>query len=619
MALESKLTKLPENFLSSFVESVIDKPEAFLLANPEIRSKALETTKVLYDRGKHDDFLELQENNPLMFLLLDGFDNEQIWQQINMKNRPFLDFIDKKLNLAYKLNDEDMVDWNSKETLTIKKNKEEILDDKEDISSNFEQFDEQKEFKQTDLDENNVYIEEEEKDSEEIEKSGSDEDTLNEEDEYPGLTMNSELDDEFFNLVEFNEVTKENGDISIDNTQDDEVDYFADLNEADDDESNANDITYTEFFDPPTKNRKDNRSRNKLFGHEAPEKNALIFKKKNQDKIQDSEQEGSKMNLARNLIGLFDRNDDEEQKDVGKSAYEKQQGKIKKQIEQLELENVSKKDWTLVGEASSKDRPLNSLLEEHLEFDHIVKPVPVITEDVTEKLENLIKRRILDETFDDVERKRDPNLRPFIPSKSIELEHEKSKKSLAEIYEEEYIRQVAPGVLPNEKDTALKKEHQEIEMMIKALCHKLDALSNFHYTPKLPKAEITVIPDVSAITMEEVIPLNVSDAALLAPEEIYEKKGDVKGETELDSTERKRIRGAQKRAKKKQKAIKEREQKVIQKMNPGLGNKHAKNKMLDALIGQKNVNIIDKGGKKRSDTQKKPGTTVPVKATNLKL
>ncbi|RUP11984.1 Mpp10 protein-domain-containing protein, partial [Jimgerdemannia flammicorona] len=187
--------------------------------------------------------------------------------------------------------------------------------------------------------------------------------------------------------------------------------------------------------------------------------------------------------------------------------------------------NVGEKDWTLGGEASSKARPLNSLLEEDLEFEHVVKPVPVITQETTETLEEMIKRRILDNAFNDVERKADPTFRPYLPSKRVELSDEKSKKSLAENYEDDYVKETTVGGIANEKDKVLKKEHQEIDNMFRDLCQKLDALSNFHYTPKPPKPEIAVISDAPAISMEEVIPVNVSDATLLAPEEVYDKKG----------------------------------------------------------------------------------------------
>ncbi|CAG8800820.1 9423_t:CDS:2, partial [Dentiscutata erythropus] len=248
-------------------------------------------------------------------------------------------------------------------------------------------------------------------------------------------------------------------------------------------------------------------------------------------------------------------------------------------------------------------------------------PVPVVTEELTEKLEETIKRRILDETFDDVERKRDPNFKPFLPSKLVEISDEKSKKSLAEIYEEDYIRltktTTESGEVINEKDEALKKEHQELENMFKDLCFKLDALSNFHYTPKPPKPEINVITNVPAIAMEEVIPINVSDATLLAPEEVYDKKKG-EGDTEMNSNDKKQLHAKKKRLKKKEKAMREREIKVIEKMNPGLGNKHSKKKMLDTLIGQKNVTIIDKDGTQKSTVNKK-GRDIDLSSSNLKL
>jgi U3 small nucleolar RNA-associated protein MPP10 len=83
-------------------------------------------------------------------------------------------------------------------------------------------------------------------------------------------------------------------------------------------------------------------------------------------------------------------------------------------------------------------------------------------------------------------------------------------------------------------------------MLFKKLCLKLDALSHFHFTPK-PVIEEMSIPNVSAIAMEEVAPVAVSDAAMLAPEEIFSGKGDIKDESELTQEDRKRRRANKKR------------------------------------------------------------------------
>jgi U3 small nucleolar RNA-associated protein MPP10 len=182
----------------------------------------------------------------------------------------------------------------------------------------------------------------------------------------------------------------------------------------------------------------------------------------------------------------------------------------------------------------------------------------------------------------------------------VELDDSRSKKSLAELYEADYLKQ-ATGNHTSEKDEKLKQEHTDIDNLFLGLCQKLDALSNFHYTPKAPKPEITVVSNAPAISMEEVIPVNVSDATRLAPEEVFEKKrNEVKGETELDQGERAKLRAARKKSKRKDKAMKEREMKVVEKMNPGRGNKHAKSKAVKELVGQKNVSFLDKDGKKAS-------------------
>jgi U3 small nucleolar RNA-associated protein MPP10 len=69
---------------------------------------------------------------------------------------------------------------------------------------------------------------------------------------------------------------------------------------------------------------------------------------------------------------------------------------LQEQIQSLEQENVGPKDWTLLGEATARARPENSLLEEDLEYEHAGKVVPVITEERVATLEEVIKRRILD-------------------------------------------------------------------------------------------------------------------------------------------------------------------------------------------------------------------------------
>ena len=49
-----------------------------------------------------------------------------------------------------------------------------------------------------------------------------------------------------------------------------------------------------------------------------------------------------------------------------------------------------------MGEANSRARPLNSLLEEDLEFEHNQRVVPVITEEKVKTLEEMIKARIIE-------------------------------------------------------------------------------------------------------------------------------------------------------------------------------------------------------------------------------
>lgn len=55
-----------------------------------------------------------------------------------------------------------------------------------------------------------------------------------------------------------------------------------------------------------------------------------------------------------------------------------------------------------MGEATSRSRPVNSLLEEDLDFERAMKAVPVVTEESVNSLEGLVKKRIIDVSHPDL-------------------------------------------------------------------------------------------------------------------------------------------------------------------------------------------------------------------------
>jgi len=92
---------------------------------------------------------------------------------------------------------------------------------------------------------------------------------------------------------------------------------------------------------------------------------------------------------------------------------------------------------------------------------------------------------------------------------------EKSKLSLAEVYEQEYLKQKGdleeskktPGVLDEDADDGPPPEVELIKRSMKTLFAKLDTLTHFHYTPKMSTAEVKIIRNAPTISMEEVAPI----------------------------------------------------------------------------------------------------------------
>ncbi|KIX04676.1 uncharacterized protein Z518_05546 [Rhinocladiella mackenziei CBS 650.93] len=207
------------------------------------------------------------------------------------------------------------------------------------------------------------------------------------------------------------------------------------------------------------------------------------------------------------------------------STHEKQRAAIAAEIRRLEAANVAKRDWTLSGEARAVDRPLNSLIEEDLEFERVGKPVPVITAEVSEEIERLVKRRILAREFDEVIRR----LPDAIGSASmtrrgrIHLDDTKPQSGLADIYEQEHLRATDPGYVDT-RSAATKKQHEEISRLWKEVSSQLDLLSNLHFKPKRLEVEIKAVEDTPVISMEDARPVGTGingEASMLAPQEVY--------------------------------------------------------------------------------------------------
>ncbi|KAL2178271.1 Mpp10 protein-domain-containing protein [Thermothelomyces heterothallicus CBS 202.75] len=285
----------------------------------------------------------------------------------------------------------------------------------------------------------------------------------------------------------------------------------------------ANDIYYDDFFAPPKKKKKPG---NVTKRRDSPKPS----------RPQDADIERAENDVRRDLFeDLSERSDSEDAlSDVSagdpksrRSAHERRQAKIAEEIRRLEAELVAKRAWTLSGEASAVDRPVNSLLEEDLDFEHVGKPVPVITEEVSESIEALIKRRILAQEFDEVLRRRPDTFgNPNGTRRGlVDVDDTKAKQSLAEIYEEEHVKKANPDAYVSQADEKLRRDEEEIKKMWKEISAKLDALSSWHYKPKPAAPTLTVVADVATVAMEDAQPTTAQGVAggesMIAPQEVY--------------------------------------------------------------------------------------------------
>ncbi|XP_070506168.1 U3 small nucleolar ribonucleoprotein protein MPP10 [Chironomus tepperi] len=481
--------------ISSAIEtfkSITKHPESFLKQQNEKAKKIQqEMLENIYTCCR--DLQKGQKRKALPKLITNGMDVESIWQQLEIQNEE-----------NFQLNIKDVSKFLAVNSDKFKINLGDMSDDDEENGSNEEQDDESDENEQAS---DNELDEQEEENNSELDEQEEDDDSELDEENTEQVSKKkfkgkkSIVDDEFFKLSEMEHFLKdqESRDMNKGAPNEEDIDYFAE----DNDEINLEEsLRYSDFFDHDDDPEEDD-------GEESNNEEA------------------------------------EEDPNEPKSSHEVRQERLKKKIEKMEEDMLEKKSWQMKGEIKAETRPQNSLLEEVLEFDSATRPAPVITESVSMRLEDIIKQRIKDKAFDDVERKVKPSDIQYEYKKQVVLDQEKSKQSLAQLYEKEYLKELEKAD-PNAADVEEEepKAHKEIRAELKDLFEKLDMLSNFYYTPRPAQPELKIITNLPTIAMEEVAPVATNDATLLAPEEIKRKVkgGNIIGEGERTATDKKRER-----------------------------------------------------------------------------
>ncbi|KFM80180.1 U3 small nucleolar ribonucleoprotein MPP10, partial [Stegodyphus mimosarum] len=547
-----------QDILSSF-EELTKNPEIYVEQHPETTAKFQSITKSLYDfTWKLNSFIHLKSES-LPKLLVEGFDEEQIWQQIELQNKCAVTSFSKIIS---NINPQNAVLHITTENNSSQKGNHEdvecMLDDESSINDENEEYvfddddsDSSVELPQKTVENNKTKLKP-------LERS----------------KHSSIVDDQFFKLskmeqfLKIEDLKEEKGD-AIASENEDKIDLFQDIPSDDIDDSagesdeepnsktkkSSKDLMYEDFFDAPELgDENDEECSDAELSSRDGEKNGSmsedILNEDSNDEMNDVN--GNDENLGN--MQLCDISKSHKDESTQKTAFELEQEKIKKKIEEYEKNMLEPLPWHLTGEVAASSRPIDSLVHQQTDFDSNAKQDLVVDSVLNEKIESVIKMAIMNKAFNDVERKIKPTEEIIAYKKEIVLDQTKSKKGLAEIYEEDYLKkQKKSGENEEEEDP----KHKEIKKLMDSLLPELHALFSFIPKPAIP--DIKVVRNVPAIAVEEVAPTNVSDATLLAPEEVKKKTGLIKGDTERDETDRKRERRKKKLLQKLKQKKKEKE------------------------------------------------------------
>ncbi|OII72619.1 MPP10 protein [Cryptosporidium andersoni] len=379
-------------------------------------------------------------------------------------------------------------------------------------------------------------------------------------------------------IHEYRDNTTNNITDNIENT--DDSDSYEE--HADSEDYNLSDIKYEDFFggkETKSKITKDNCIVDpvELKLEEAIRK----YKKSIMDDLSKSEDQSTEISdnesgpdeELEKKLSMTTKPNKEPLENKGLSKLFEQQDRINKLIDEMESELISQKHWTMMGESLGNKRPKNSLLEVYLEIPQYSNTsnnseeildmeqslgndeseATVFTDDkLNDYIEKIVKQRISDGIFDDVESSSSLLAVQAISEVTrktqdeVDLSVEKSRVGLGDIYAQKYQQEM--GINPN---VEADKNKQELVELFAKVMHKLDSLSNQRFVPKQISAETNALTtNVPAFKIEDTVPVIISEDSRLAPAEI-KSMGNLVPVEEMSREERRAHRNASKEKRRK--------------------------------------------------------------------
>ncbi|CAD2087020.1 U3 small nucleolar ribonucleoprotein protein MPP10, putative [Plasmodium vinckei brucechwatti] len=259
--------------------------------------------------------------------------------------------------------------------------------------------------------------------------------------------------------------------------------------------------------------------------------------------------------------------------------------KEKMEKEEIEKELVAKKHWSLTGEVTAQDRPKNSILslnvdipkvnthkndtflnktvgkdfesdEDNGELNNTDRNFIDKKNILNEEIELVVKQRIKNFLFDDVEKKKIEDLEIFDNDNNNNnevnfdnLNFTKSKLSLVDEYTKKYENEINNNMNGSSKNKEINLQKIELMNLFKKIMHSLDSLSNSYFIPK-PVLLNGPNEKIATLHIEENTPIILSEKNKKAPEENY-APGHVKTSNEMSKQERKSLRKLKKMKRKK--------------------------------------------------------------------